>query len=192
MSNNSTQDYELIKSYIKGNEKSFSILIDKYQMPVYHFIITKIKDEDTANDLFQDTFIKAIIALKTDKYNDTGKFLSWLLRIANNVMMDYFRGKDKTPICSIDTYIKYNGYSESNKIEEIFILEENFKTVTKLMEELVPEQKEILILRFEKEKSFKEIALMTNVSINTALGRFRYAIDNLRKIIRSRNIQLLN
>jgi RNA polymerase sigma-70 factor (ECF subfamily) len=189
-----TSDDKLIESYLLGNEYGFELLIEKHKNFVFQFINSKIKNSDISNDLFQETFIKVILALKSNKYNENGNFLPWVIRIANNLVMDHYRHIERKPMFykNQDCSLLYNYPEQPSTMEHIMVMEYNFSKVKILMEKLLPEQRELLILRFEEEKSFKEIANITGVNINTALGRFRYAIVNLRKIIKTSNIQLLN
>ncbi len=183
--NKLTPDTELITSYLLGNERAFDFLIQKHQNYVFHYINSKIKDIDISNDIFQETFIKVMICLKSNKYNDNGKFLSWVLRIANNLVMDHFRSQERKPMFSSNyKEIVINNYQEpSSELEQLKTIEYNYSKIIFLIEKLVPEQREMLHMRFNKEKTFREIAESSKISINTALGRFRYAIENLRKEI---------
>ena len=185
-------DAVLVKEYVKGNENAFEILLERHQSKIYSFIYNKIKDREITEDIFQDTFIKVIRTIKLNQYNEEGKFLSWVMRIAHNLIVDYFRKNKKMPL-SYDTeafsYFDIIKDSTKNIDEFLFNIQVN-KDLENLLLELPQEQKEVLILRFFEEKSFKEISEITNVSINTALGRMRYALLNLRKLIEKHNIIL--
>lgn len=182
-----TPDIQLIKTYKLGNEKALEILINKYKKDVFRFIYSKVKDKEIADDIFQETFIKVIIALNKKGYNEDGKFLFWIFRVANNLMMDYFRMSNRRYL-----FLKINDYSnlENNLIcdyidaDELISLENKYNIIKELIQEkLMYEQSQVLELRFGEKMSFKEIALIQGVNINTALGRYRYAINNLRKEI---------
>ena len=190
--NRLTTDKELIDLYLAGNEIGFELLMEKYRNYIFQFINSKIKDTDISNDIFQETFIKVILSLKKGNYNESGKFLSWTLRIANNMVMDHFRKIDRKQLFdqSKDYSLLYNLPEIPNDLENIEKNEYNFSKIKCLIDNLVPEQKEVLHLRFNEEKTFKEIAESSKISINTALGRFSYAIKNLRKEIIKQNIIL--
>lgn len=188
--NKFTPDKELIDFYLSGNEIGFDLLIEKHKKFVFQFINSKIRDVDISNDIFQETFIKVIICLKSNKYNDNGKFISWVIRIANNLVMDHFRNQEKKPMFynNYQTVLLNNYPEPPSQLEEIIAIEYNFSKIKNLIENLLPEQREILRMRFYEEKTFREIAELDRISINTALGRFRYAIENLRKEIIKQNI----
>lgn len=185
-------DSELIKSYIEGNEKSLEVLINRHQAKVYNYIMSKIKDIDLANDIFQDAFVKVIQTLKKGHYNEEGKFLPWIMRISHNLIIDHFRREKRMPTLSptsefdIFDVIKDDAKNAENNI--IWGQIEN--DLYKLIEHLPEEQKEVLQMRHFGDMSFKEIADITGVSINTALGRMRYALINLRKLIEKHNVIL--
>ena len=176
-------DSELVSLYIAGNEKAFEILVGRHKNRVYTTILLIVKNTDVADDLLQDSFIKAVHTLKSGRYNEEGKFSSWISRIAHNMAIDYFRKEKRNPTIQLEDNIKaYNSlnYSEDSA-EALQIREETFERL-KAMIELLPEnQKEVLIMRHYADMSFQEIAEATGVSINTALGRMRYALINLRK-----------
>jgi len=183
-------DSELVRLYINGDETALSVLIKRHKLKIYNFIYSKIGDEVLTEDVFQDTFIKVINTLKRRKYNEEGKFLSWVMRIAHNLVIDHFRKENRMP--------KYDNTGEFDiflliKDEELNVEKKLIKSqiesdVKLLIEELPDEQKEVLIMRHYKDLSFKEIAENTGVSINTALGRMRYALINLKKMIAEKNI----
>ena len=187
----SLSDSTLITQFTSGNIQSFSILVDRYQKRVYGFIFSKVKDAELADDVFQDTFIKVIKNLRLGKYKDEGRFLSWVMRIAHNIIMDHFRKVNRLPkheskhedLDVLDRLIE-----QSSSIEDIMIETQIHADLSILIDELPQTQKEVLRMRLFKEMSFKEIGEQTGVSINTALGRMRYAILNLRKLIEERNL----
>lgn len=183
---------ELIKNYLGGNENALCQLINRHKHKIYGFIISKIQDRDLAEDVFQDTFIKVINTLKRGKYNEEGKFLPWVMRIAHNLVIDHFRKSNRMP--KFDTKTDFDIFSvirdEDLNVESNLIKDQIETDVKSLIKELPNDQKEVLEMRIYNEYSFKEIAYKTDVSINTALGRMRYALINLRKIIEERNIIL--
>ncbi len=183
---------ELIRSYLDGNEHSLCQLINRHKHKIFGFIISKIQDRDLAEDVFQDTFIKVINTLKRGKYNEEGKFLPWVMRIAHNLVIDHFRKSNRMP--KFDTKTDFDIFSvikdECLNVESNLIKDQIEDDVKSLVKELPDDQREVLEMRIYNEYSFKEIAYKTDVSINTALGRMRYALINLRKIIEERNIIL--
>ena len=187
----SLSDSSLINQFIFGNSQSFSILVDRYQKRVYGFIFSKVKDAELADDVFQDTFVKVIKNLRLGKYKDEGRFLSWVMRIAHNIIMDHFRKINRLPkheskhkdLDVLDRLIE-----QSNSIEDLMIETQIHADLSILINELPQTQKEVLCMRLFQEMSFKDIGEQTGVSINTALGRMRYAILNLRKLIEERNL----
>lgn len=189
-----TSDSLLVKNYILGDESSLEILIKKHQQRLFSFIYSKVKDKDVANDIFQDTFIKVIKTLKKGNYNEEGKFLPWIMRIAYNLIIDYFRKNNRMPnFKNSDEFDIFSIISDDSlNAEKQIIQEQIFDDVRELINELPEEQKEVLIMRMYKDMSFKEISDNTGVSINTALGRMRYALINLRKLIEKHKIILIN
>lgn len=186
-------DCQLVKSYIDGKEKALEVLLTRHKLKVYNYINKKVNNPELAEDLFQDVFIKVILTLKEKKYNEEGKFLPWVLRISHNLIIDHFRVSQKTKLVNessggedynIFDFVKVSELS----IEDILINEQVNIDLKKLIELLPNDQKEVLELRFYKELSFKEIAEETKVGINTALGRMRYAIINLRRLIENQNL----
>ncbi len=176
-------DSELVSLYIAGDEKAFEILVNRHKNRVFTSIMLIVKDTDVAQDLLQDSFIKAIHTMKGGRYNEEGKFSSWISRIAHNLAIDYFRKEKRNPTTQLEDNIKaFNSLSYAeDSAEALQIREETFARL-KAMIELLPEnQKEVLIMRHYADMSFQEIAEATGVSINTALGRMRYALINLRK-----------
>jgi RNA polymerase sigma factor (sigma-70 family) len=188
----SLSDTTLIAEFISGNSNPFSILIDRYQKRVYGFIFSKVHDPDLADDIFQDTFIKVVKNLRLGKYNDEGRFLSWVIRIAHNLIMDHYRKINRLPkheskIQNFDVLDRL--IEQSNSIEESMIETQIHADLSLLIEELPDSQKEVVLyMRLFQDMSFKEIGDQTDVSINTALGRMRYAVINLRKMIEERNL----
>lgn len=185
-------DEELIQQYLGGNENCLQMLINRHKQKIYTTIYMLVKDECLAEDIFQDTFFKIVDTLKRGKYKEEGKFLQWAVRIARNLVIDYFRKTSKMPTVTstegtdIFDLIKI---TDANREEEI-MEEQSHYTLRQLIQELPEEQKQVLILRHYANLSFKEIAELTDVSINTALGRMRYAIGNLRKLIEKHQISL--
>ena len=187
----SLTDATLIAEFISGNSNSFSILLDRYQKRVYGFIFSKVHDTDLADDIFQDTFIKVVKKLRLRKYNDEGRFLSWVIRIARNLIMDHFRKIKRLPKheSKIENFDVLDCLIEqSSSIEEGMIESQIHADLSLLIEELPDSQKDVLRMRLFQDMSFKEIGDQTGVSINTALGRMRYAVINLRKMIEERNL----
>ena len=185
-------DAFLVNNYINGCEKSLEVLINKHKFKIYNFIYSKVLDRDNADDLFQETFIKVIKTLKKGVYNEEGKFLPWIMRIAHNLVIDFFRKNKRFP-----TFDKNQNYDifqlikdDNPSIERHLIDKQILNDLQKIVVKLPEDQKEVLNMRLYKEMSFKEISEVTGVSINTALGRMRYAIINLRKLIVENNITL--
>ncbi|MEP0133923.1 MAG: sigma-70 family RNA polymerase sigma factor [Eudoraea sp.] len=187
-------DSILVQNYISGDEKSLEILINKHNQRLTSFIYSKVQDRAIAEDIFQDTFIKVIRTLKRGAYNEEGKFLPWVMRIAHNLIIDHFRRNKRMP--KFEGSEDFNIFSVlgDNKLdaERQLIKDQIDSDLTLLIEELPDDQKEVLVMRIYKDMSFKEISENTGVSINTALGRMRYALINLRKIIEKNNIVLTN
>ena len=185
-------DSELVALYLKGDSKSFEALIQKHKNKIYAFILSKIRNRDLAEDIFQDTFIKVINSLQKGKYNEEGKFLPWVMRIANNLVIDYFRKSKKIrTIAPTDDFDIFDILQDGEKnIEDNLVNNQIHKDLRKLIEHLPEDQKEVLKMRYYAELSFKEISESTGVSINTALGRMRYALINLRKLIDSHQVDL--
>ena len=184
------QDSELIAQYRNGNQGAFDVLVDRYQSKVYTTIYLIVKDQDVAEDLLQDVFVKVVQTIHSDKYSEEGKFQPWLMRIAHNLAIDHFRKAKRYPtILMEDGSNVFNSlqFAESS-IEEQRVKEETLEMVKKLIEELPEAQKEVLVMRHYLEMSFQEIADQTGVSINTALGRMRYALIHLRKKMKQLNI----
>lgn len=187
-------DSILVKSYIAGDEKALETLINRHNQRISSFIYSKVLDRDVAEDIFQDTFIKVIKTLKRGSYSEEGKFLPWVMRIAHNLIIDHFRKNKRMP--KFEGSDDFNIFSvikdEKLNAEKQIIKNQIDSDLTLLIEELPEDQKEVLIMRIYKDMSFKEISENTGVSINTALGRMRYALINLRKIVDRNNIVLTN
>ena len=188
------EDSILVRDYISGDESALETLINKHNQRLTSFIYSKVMDKDITEDIFQDTFIKVIKTLKKGNYNEEGKFLPWVMRIAHNLIIDHFRKNRRMP--------RFEGTQDFNifavlgddklNAERQLIKDQIDSDLTLLIEELPDDQKEVLIMRIYRDMSFKEISENTGVSINTALGRMRYALINLRKIIEKNNIVLTN
>ncbi|RYE26188.1 MAG: sigma-70 family RNA polymerase sigma factor [Sphingobacteriaceae bacterium] len=187
-----TSDQDLVHLYVSGSEAGLTELIRRYQSKIYTSIYLLVKDEYLAEDIFQDTFIKVINTLKAGKYNEEGKFLPWVARIAHNLVIDHFRREKRTPVVNngetFDIFDVLGQYDEST--EDKMIREQTYTDLKKLIHLLPSEQKEVLIMRHYGDLSFKQIADITDVSINTALGRMRYALNNLRRMMTTKELLL--
>ncbi|MCK4630728.1 MAG: RNA polymerase sigma factor [Bacteroidales bacterium] len=186
-------DYELIERFMNGSQPSIEELINRYKTKVYTYILLMVKNQQLAEDLFQETFIKVIQSLKMHKYKDNGKFVSWVIRIAHNLVIDHFRKEKQINTCNNEDYESdlFNSSKFSAKnIEQLIVHDQIIKDVRKLIDELPDDQKEVVMLRHYGQLSFKEIAEQTDVSINTALGRMRYALINMRKMIEEKKLSL--
>lgn len=185
-------DQELVQAYLKGNEQAIEQLILRFKTQVFTYIICKVKSKALAEDIFQDTFIKVINTIKRGKYNDEGKFLPWVMRIAHNLIIDHYRKNTRMPFVKnsdefdIFDIIKNPDASVQDELEKSQVLSD----VKSLIKFLPSDQKEVLMMRMYYDMSFKEISETTNVSINTALGRMRYALINLRKMAEEKNLSL--
>ena len=190
--NNTKADSYLISQYLSGDEKSLEILIDKHKSRIFNFIYSKVLDRYTSEDIFQETFIKVIKTLKKGLYNEEGKFLPWVMRISHNLIIDYFRKNKRLPM--FDNCESFDIFSilkdDIPNAENIMIDNQIKKDLVKIISELPKDQKNVLMMRLYKNMSFKEIADISGVSINTALGRMRYAILNIRKLIEQHQIVL--
>lgn len=186
-------DYELIQRFIKGEESCFEQLIHRHKNKVYAYISLYIRDQALAEDLFQDTFMKVIQSVKSGRYQDNGKFISWVMRIAHNLIIDHFRRIKQMNTVSNDDYdsdlFNSKRFAEST-VEDNMIRKQIHKDVRQMISQLPDDQREVVILRHYAGLSFKEIADMTDVSINTALGRMRYALINMRKLMEEKKISL--
>ena len=191
-----TSDSRLISQYQKGDEQALAKLIQKHQQELFSFIFYKVKDDDLANDFFQDTFIKIIIKLKEGKYTEEDKFILWAKRIASNLIIDHFRVKSRHITVSETSYMDdefsiFDTIKETDfNVEEQLILSQIHKDLKNIIVFLPENQQEIIKMRFYDELTFKAIAEQTNTSINTTLGRMRYALMNIRKIIAENKIVL--
>ncbi|MFW5762142.1 MAG: RNA polymerase sigma factor [Cyclobacteriaceae bacterium] len=192
MNDRNLSDQELVRRYIEGDHTSLELLVRKHQSKIFSYIMLIVKDRHLAEDIFQDTFIKVINTLKAGAYNEEGKFLPWVMRIAHNLVIDFFRKSKRMP--TVENSDEYDIFETikiyDQTIEDKIIVEQIHKDVKKLIEYLPSEQKQVLKMRHYSDMSFKEIAEQTNVSINTALGRMRYALINLRKLADEKSVIL--
>lgn len=194
MAMNKFEDRELVSAYLSGNEKAFEALLMRHKDKVYRFIYMKVRDGALAEDIFQDTFIKVVRTLKSGSYNEEGKFLPWAMRIAHNLIIDYFRKKNKVRMVSESSSMRddYNVFhtidNDEMNVEETISRSELEDQMVELIDYLPESQRDILKKRIFKEMSFKDIAEEEDISINTALGRMRYALINLRKLIDKHNL----
>ncbi len=189
---------ELAQLYVAGNEKAFPYLLQKTQAKIFNFIKDKVKDPDVANDLFQDTFFKVIQNIKQGKYNDEGKFMPWVMRIAHNLCMDYFREENKLPKHDATYGMSEEDADNYNTFDHLLLLDdacdahlEHKELLTQLkncIAQLKPQQREIMIMRYNLNMSFKEIAEQNKMSINTVLGRMRYTMISLREIMKKEGV----
>ena len=187
-------DAVLVSNYVKGDENALSVLITRHKQKIYSFIYSKVFDRDLTEDIFQDTFIKVIRTLKLGKYNEEGKFLPWVMRISHNLVIDHFRKSNRMPkFHNTGEFSIFSVLSDSTLDAEKGMIKEQIESdLRRLIEELPEDQKNVLVMRMYNDMSFKEISDKTGVSINTALGRMRYALINLRKVIEEKNIILTN
>jgi RNA polymerase sigma-70 factor (ECF subfamily) len=183
-------DNELIQNYVNGDESALKILIQRHQKKVFSYILVSVKNRELAEDIFQDTFIKVVNTLRAGAYKEEGKFVQWVMRIANNLKIDYYRKVQRMPTFeSGDDFDIFDVLNGTDRSVEDRIIEEQINSDVKALVKLLPdEQREVLEMRIYEDISFKDIADMTNVSINTALGRMRYALINLRKMIKDNNV----
>jgi len=188
----SKSDQELIQMYVSGHESGLEALLNRYKSKIYTSIYMKVKDEYLAEDIFQETFIKIINTLKSGKYNEEGKFLPWAIRIAHNMIVDFFRKARRAPnIVNADGFDIFEVLEFSDESAESKMLKQQVDVdLKKMIQKLPDDQKEVLIMRHFCDMSFKDIAEITEVSINTALGRMRYALSNLRKMIEGTDLTL--
>ncbi len=191
--NNKIADHELVKQFIDGRQSGIEELINRHKEKVFTYISMYFRDKNLAEDIFQETFLKVINSLRSGKYKDNGKFLSWVMRIAHNLIIDHFRKVKQTNLLSNDDYetdiFNCKKLAEAN-IEDSMVMDQIANDVRSLLEQLPEDQKEVVMMRHYAGLSFKEIADQTDVSINTALGRMRYALINMRKMIEEKNICL--
>lgn len=192
---NKLTDDKLVAAYISGDNEAFDILLRRHQSRVFAYIYSIVKNRDLANDLFQETFVKAITTLRQGRYNESGKFSAWISRIAHNLIIDYYRQEKSENLLSADqeevNVLNRKDLSDDN-IEDVIVSKQIHEDVRRIIEALPESQKEVLIMRYYRDMSFKEIAEATKVSINTALGRMRYALINMRRIASQNNIVLTN
>ncbi|MFN3343302.1 MAG: RNA polymerase sigma factor [Flavobacteriales bacterium] len=190
---NALCDTQLVREYQNGNEKAFETLMSRHSDRVYSYIRYMVKDSQLAEDIFQDAFVKVIHTLKSGKYNEEGKFLPWVMRISHNLIIDTFRKNAKMPTVEPrdedhDIFANLRVYDQN--VQDLMINDQILKDVRMLIDYLPDEQKEVVMMRHYSDMSFKEIAEATNVSINTALGRMRYALINLRKMVEDKHMVL--
>ena len=190
-------DQQLVSNYLDGNVSALEALVNRHRNRIYTFIISKVRNQALAEDIFQDAFFKVIKSLQKGKYNEEGKFLPWVMRISHNLVIDHFRKVKRMPIAGKprnddDTFDIFDviGNGEQTK-EDVMIEDEQHNQLRQMIKELPEEQRQVLLMRHYEELSFKEIAEKTGVSINTALGRMRYALINIRKIMEEHNIDLI-
>lgn len=190
---NRQTDEKLVTAYADGNNEAFDVILRRYQDRIFTYIVNIVKNKDIADDIFQETFVKAITTIRQGRYTDSGKFSAWLMRIAHNLIIDYFRQEKSENTVSADqeevNVLNRRDLSEEN-VEDILVTSQIHTDVRRIMESLPESQREVLEMRFYRNMSFKEIAEATGVSINTALGRMRYAILNMRRIANEKNIVL--
>lgn len=188
-----TTDDQLVKAYASGNNEAFDILLRRHQDRIFNYILRIIKNEDIANDIFQETFVKAILTIKQGRYTENGRFPAWISRIAHNLIIDHYRQEKSENLQSadIEEVDVFNRKDLCEATIEDLIIADQIRDDVKYLIELLPElQREVLKMRYYQNLSFKEIAELTGVSINTALGRMRYAIINLRRIANEKDIVL--
>lgn len=186
-------DDQLVAAYANGNNQAFDILLKRHQSRIFSYILSVVKNRDVADDLFQETFVKAITTIKQGRYAETGKFSAWISRIAHNLIIDYYRTERNENLVSSDdesTAILNRKDLSDQGIEDLMISDQIHTDVRRIIDALPENQREVLVMRYYRDMSFKEIAEATNVSINTALGRMRYAILNMRRIADENNIVL--
>lgn len=190
---NTKTDYELISDFINGDEKSIELLILRHKNKVYSYINLYIRNRDISDDIFQDTFLKVVQSIRLGKYQDDGRFLSWVMRIAHNLIIDHYRHLKQSGIVLTEEYspeMLNSSRLSDESVEEAILKRQVLADIRKLIGMLPQDQREVVIMRHYTGMSFKEIADMTGVSINTALGRMRYALINMRKMMEEKNITL--
>lgn len=188
---NKLSDEELVKGFVSGKQKCFDAILDRHKQKVFSYIFLMLRNQELAEDIFQDTFIKVHATLLNGRYSESGRFVSWVMRIAHNLIIDHFRRQKQFPIVYNDDYERdlFNNQKFSDKsIEDEMVRDEVYSSVAQLVEALPDTQREVVRMRHYMGLSFKEIAEETDVSINTALGRMRYALMNLRKMMEENNI----
>ena len=189
-------DQQLVSNYLEGNVSALETLVKRHKERIYTFVISKVRNQELAEDIFQDVFFKVIKSLQKGKYNEEGKFLPWVMRIAHNLVIDHFRKAKRMPTVGKlkldDDFDIFDIISNGEQTSEYTMMEgEQHEQLKKMVQELPEEQRQVLVMRHYEELSFKEIAEKTGVSINTALGRMRYALINLRKIMEEHRVDLL-
>jgi len=186
-------DEQLVKDFVAGDSSSIDLLIERHKAKIFSYIVMCVKQQELAEDIFQEAFIRVIRTLKNGRYSDNGKFSSWVMRIAHNLIIDYYRKQKNQSVISNDNY-EYDLFNSTQfsdaSVEERMVSDQVLSEVGKLVNLLPENQKEVVVMRHYRDLSFKEIAEETNVSINTALGRMRYALMNLRRLAEERNISL--
>jgi len=187
-------DQELVKNYINGDNSSFEALLNRHKNRVFAFIMSKIKNKDLSEDIFQDTYVKVVNSLQKGKYNEEGKFLPWVMRIAHNLVIDHFRKQKKMQMIRSNNDFDIFDVIKDSKInaDEKLIKDQIFSDLNSLIDKLPSDQKEVLKMRYYEELSFKKIAEHFDISINTALGRMRYALINLRALSKKHHVDLHN
>lgn len=185
-------DNELILRYQEGDASCFGALLERYQAKVYGYIFSVVKDKETADDIFQETFYKVIVTIKSGQYKDENKFVHWVMRIAHNLIVDYFRRNNKMPLVPNrpESDVLDNLKIQDENVEYAIMKKQTSQNIRKLVKMLPPEQRRVVILRHYGKCDFKDIAARTGVSINTALGRMRYAIINLRRLAQENNMYI--
>jgi len=192
---NEMTDEQLALSYVNGNNRAFDLLLSRNQSKLFSYILFVVRDRDVADDIFQETFVKVVTRMQQGKYTTSGKFSAWIMRIAHNVIMDWYREQrsDKIVEAPRENDLSNVGHKDDlldGSIESQFVNMQVMADVKKMMNNLPAPQREVVFMRFYQDLSFKEISEMTGVSINTSLGRMRYAILNLRRMAKQHNIQL--
>ncbi len=192
MLSRSLSDVALVNAYVAGDEQAFEILLNRHKRKVWSHIHLMVRDREVTEDIFQEAFIKVVVHLKAGRYNEEGKFLPWVVRIAHNLVIDHFRRNKKMPLVrGNDDYDVFGTVAQPGKnVEERIVNAQIDDDVRRLIDRLPPEQREVVVMRTYLGLSFKEIAEYTGVSINTALGRMRYALLNMRKLIKQHSMQL--
>ena len=187
-------DKELVSKYVKGDNSSFEILLSRHKNRVFVFIMSKIKNKDISDDIFQDTYVKVVNSLQKGKYNEEGKFLPWVMRIAHNLVIDHFRKQKKMQMIRSNNDFDIFDVIKDSKInaDEKLIKDQIFNDLNLLIDKLPNDQKKVLKMRYYEELSFKKIAEHFDISINTALGRMRYALINLRALSKKHHVDLHN
>ena len=187
-------DQDLVKKYINGDNTSFEILLNRHKNRVFAFIMSKIKNKDLSEDIFQDTYVKVVNSLQKGKYNEEGKFLPWVMRIAHNLIIDHFRKQKKMQMIRSSNDFDIFDVIKDNKInaDEKMIKDQIFGDLNLLIDKLPSDQRKVLKMRYYEELSFKKIAEYFDISINTALGRMRYALINLRALSKKHHVDLHN